>query len=294
MINIRQYITNMFVFYNPHFYYNKINFQSKNLIFIDKGKNKDDIANYIPCLFIQDYEQSSKFLIYFHGNSDDIFSSELFCQHLCENLKMNVIIVEYPGYSIYNSEKSAEVMCQDSLYVYSFVKKKFKANDNDIYIVGRSLGTGPAVYLASKENPKSLILISPFKSIKSIKNALFSFFLLDIFKSIDIIDKVSCRILLIHGLNDPLIDFNHSQDLFSKIDQDKNDIALNPGMTHNDFDIEKDIFSKIIKFLGENPNSFPKNKINLDDPNLKDLFNIPVPIQKFLFKENINSTKLKK
>lgn len=78
MINIRQYITNMFVFYNPHFYYNKINFQSKNLIFIDKGKNKDDIANYIPCLFIQDYEQSSKFLIYFHGNSDDIFLQNYF------------------------------------------------------------------------------------------------------------------------------------------------------------------------------------------------------------------------
>jgi len=110
MMNIRQYVTNMFVFYNPSFNYNNINFQSKNLIFIDKGKNKDDITNYIPCLFIQEYEQSSKFLIYFHGNSDDIFTSELFCQHLCENLKMNVIIVEYPGYSIYKAEKSAEII----------------------------------------------------------------------------------------------------------------------------------------------------------------------------------------
>jgi len=294
MMNIRQYVTNMFVFYNPSFNYNNINFQSKNLIFIDKGKNKDDITNYIPCLFIQEYEQSSKFLIYFHGNSDDIFTSELFCQHLCENLKMNVIIVEYPGYSIYKAEKSAEIICQDSLKVYSFIKEKFKAKDEDIYVVGRSLGTGPAVYLASKEKSiKSLILISPFKSIKLIKNAILSFFLLDIFKSIDIIGNVSCPILFIHGLNDPLIDFTHSEELFTKSDNknNQNDLILNPEMTHNDFDVEKDIFSQILKFIKDNPNSFPKKAFNLDDTNFKNLFKIPIPTQKFLFKENINSSK---
>ena len=294
MMSIRQYVTNMFVFYNPSFNYNQINFQSKNLIFIDKGNNKNDIANYIPCLFIQEYEQSSKFLIYFHGNSDDIFSSELFCQHLCENLKMNVIIVEYPGYSIYKTEKSAEIICQDSLKVFSFIKEKFKAKDEDIFVVGRSLGTGPAVYLASKEkNLKSLILISPFKSIRLIKNVILRFFLLDIFKSIDIIGEVSCPILFIHGLNDPLIDFSHSEELFEKSvnKNNQNDIILNSKMTHNDFDVEKDIFSKILKFLKDNPNSFPKRAFNLDDINFKNLFNIPIPTQKFLFKENINSSK---
>ena len=36
------------------------------------------------------------------------------------------IIVEYPGYSIYFSEKNAEIMCEDSLIVYEFIKKTFK------------------------------------------------------------------------------------------------------------------------------------------------------------------------
>ena len=292
MNSLRERITNMFVFNNPSFEYDKINLLSKNIIFIDRGGNVDDIKNYIPCLFIPEFENTSKFLIFFHGNRDDIFSSELFCQYFSEKLKMNVLIVEYPGYSIYESKKSAQTICEDSLIVHKFIKDKFKTKDEDIYIVGRSLGTGPAVYLASKVNPKSLFLISPFKSIKSIKNAFISYFLLDIFKSIDIIDKINCQIFFIHGKNDPLIDYSHSQELLSKSEgntgENKNILILNPEMTHNDIDIEKDIFNQIKNNFGENPELFPKNSYNLNDDNFKNLFDYPVPIQKHLFKLNIS------
>lgn len=297
MTNVREVLTNMFVFCNPYFDYNKINLKTKNIIYVPKGDNKEDLKNYIPCLFIPEYEQSSKFLIYFHGNSDDIFSSELFCQYFSEKLNMNVIIVEYPGYSIYNSEKSAETICEDSLKVYDFVKEKFNKKDEDIYVIGRSLGTGPAVYLASNEKVKikKLFLISPFKSIKSIKNALLSFFLKDIFKSIDIIDKVKCQIFFIHGKNDPLIDFSHSEELNLKSGntngQDKNILILNPEMTHNEFDVEKDIFNQILQNWKEDPQSFPKYTYNLDDKKFRNIFDIPVPFQKYFFKLNINLKK---
>ena len=282
----------MFVFNNPKFNYSEINLQTKKLIFIEKINNNENINNYIPCLFIPEFKNSSKFLIFFHGNADDIFTSELFCQYFSEKLRMNVLIVEYPGYSIYNAEKNAQVMCEDSLIVYDYIKKTFGAKDEDIYVVGRSLGTGPAVYLSSKRKPRNLFLISPFKSIKSIKNAFLSFFLLDIFKSIDIIDRIECQIFFIHGRNDPLIDYTHSEELFSKsknIDEEnKNKLIINPEMTHNDIDIEKDIFNQIKNNFGENPELFPKNSYNLNDDNFKNLFDYPVPIQKHLFKLNIS------
>ena len=294
MTNVKEFLTNMFVFCNPTFKYDEINLQSKNIIFIDKGHNKEDKNNYIPCLFIPEHEKSSKFLIFFHGNSDDIISSELFCQYFSEKLRMNVVIVEYPGYSIYFSEKSAETMCEDSLIVYEFIQKTFNAKNEDIYVVGRSLGTGPAVYLASIKTPKNLFLISPFKSIKSIKNAFLSFFLLDIFKSIDIIDKIKCQIFFIHGKNDTLIDFSHSEELFSKAENisnlNQNILIINKNMTHNDIDIEKDIFNQIKKYLKENPQLFPKNTYNLNDTKFKNLFSYPEPIQKELFKINIKSS----
>ena len=292
MIKLRNFITNKFVFCNSPFDYDKINILSKNIIFIEKGQNKDDIKNYIPCLFIQAYEETSKFLIFFHGNAEDIFSCELFCQHLCENLKMNVVIVEYPGYSIYNSDKGESIIYDDSKKVYEFIINKFKLKYEDIYIAGRSLGTGPATFLASKKKSKSLILISPYKSIKSIKNFVCSYFLSDIFKSIDIIDKVLCPIIFIHGKKDNLINFNHSEDLNSKAKkkENKNDLVLNEEMAHNDFDLEKDIIKQILDHLEEDPNSFPEHKLNLDDDEFKYLFNIPNPIQNYLFKLNIQKS----
>ena len=39
-------------------------------------------------------------------------------------------------------------------------------SESNILVMGRCIGSGPAVYLATQFNPLSLILISPFKSIK--------------------------------------------------------------------------------------------------------------------------------
>ena len=104
---IQSYVTNHFVFRNPTFDYKSTDLDSKSIIFINKdNQNSNKIENYIPCLFIQEYEQSSNFIIFFHGNSEDIFISELLGQYFSEKFKMNVVIVEYPGYSIYKAKKS--------------------------------------------------------------------------------------------------------------------------------------------------------------------------------------------
>jgi len=44
---------------------------------------------------------SSKLLIYFHGNAEDIGLSYEMLDHIRSSLKINVLSVEYPGYGIY-------------------------------------------------------------------------------------------------------------------------------------------------------------------------------------------------
>ena len=56
-----EFLTNIFVFCNPTIKYDEINLQSKNIIFIDKGKIKEDKSNYIPCLFIPEHEKVQNF-----------------------------------------------------------------------------------------------------------------------------------------------------------------------------------------------------------------------------------------
>jgi hypothetical protein len=49
---------------------------------------------------------SSKLIIFFHGNAEDLGISYEMLDHLRGALKINIIAVEYPGYGIY---KEAEL-----------------------------------------------------------------------------------------------------------------------------------------------------------------------------------------
>lgn len=115
-----------------------------------------------------------------------------------------------------------------------------------------------------------------------------AFFLSNIFKSIDKIKEVNCPILFIHGKKDTLIDISHSEELknISNLNNNKkffNELIPNEEMTHNEIDLEKDILQNILNFLEKNPNKVKNNHFNLFEKKFEDLFNIPFPIQKYLF-----------
>jgi hypothetical protein len=75
------------------------------------------------------------------------------------NYNINILIPEYPGYSIYNSPLSSEKCLENSLIIYDFILNNIEnITEKNIYILGRSLGTGPAIYLSSKRNPAGLFL----------------------------------------------------------------------------------------------------------------------------------------
>ena len=84
--------------------------------------------------------------------------------------------------------------------------------------MGRSMGSGPAIHLAGMYKPFGLILISPYKSIKSVlynKISFLSSLFEEQFNNIHEITKISniTNILFIHGKNDTLVPHQHTLDL---------------------------------------------------------------------------------
>ena len=51
-----------------------------------------------------DDNASKIFLLYFHGNAEDLGYSYDLLFDLRANLKINIIAMEYPGYGIYNQD----------------------------------------------------------------------------------------------------------------------------------------------------------------------------------------------
>jgi acetyl esterase/lipase len=57
---------------------------------------------------------------------------------------MNILIVEYPGYSIYKAEKNAEIVLEDSVAVFDFLTENLRLDPENIIVFGRSIGSAPA------------------------------------------------------------------------------------------------------------------------------------------------------
>lgn len=249
---LSKYITEHFILNPPEFkvsdYQSLTNFKNK-LIFIPSG------GYYIPCLFYRKPE-SSNILIYFHGNSEHIFQIEHYGLDFRTHLEMNVIIVEYPGYSIYNSQNpDPNIMLTDALTVCKFVNEKLNFKLTNIFVCGRSIGTCPAIYLASQIRVKALFLISAFTSIidigKDKYTSFSSLFLEDIFQSYQYIKEVKCHTLFIHGKKDELIRYKHSDDLKNELIKNNVEAEIYYGENndHNNFYLRNDIIKPIKDFI---------------------------------------------
>ena len=228
---------------------------------------------------------SKNFVIFFHGNAEDIFLSRMMAEVLLQILNMNIVIVEYPGYSIYKGSPTAEKILENTTIVYDFIKKTFDLEDKNIFIFGRSIGSSPAIYLASVRSPNGLLLVSSFTTIRAVANnlvSILSYLLRNRFLSEEYIKNVKCPTYFIHGKSDPLIPYQETKTLYELCKSIK-DIHLPPHMTHNDFDLEEDIMKPIGKFVKEKCEvDEEKSDIFSNKVEMEKLYKMPKSIKDFI------------
>jgi len=123
-----------------------------------------------------------------------------------------------------------------ALTAFRFLFDEVKVRYSQIVLFGRSLGSGPATYLASQYPVGGLILVSAFSSIRgavqSIAGSLLAWGVKEHFPNIQLISNVSCSTLIIHGENDQLIPLEHSLRLFKRCRARKL-LTTPPTMDHN-------------------------------------------------------------
>ena len=276
---------NGFVFPSPKFDFNIVKQFDDELIYIPTNNNN----KHIPCIFIRDRSSrlSKNFIIFFHGNAEDVFSARSIGYSLYKKIGMNIIIVEYPGYSIYKGDSEAEKILQNTVTIYDFVKKQFRLEDKNIFVFGRSIGTSPAIYLASVRKPNALFVVSAFTSIRAVADNLvgpLKYLLKERLSSKDYIKTVTCPILFIHGQSDPLIPFKETILLKEKCNCPF-EVLLPEEMTHNDFDLDDDIIEPIHKFIIRNcVIDDEKNEFNMFENELELLYKMPEEIDSYITK----------
>ena len=122
---------------------------------------------------------SEHLILYFHSNAEDIISVYDFIRLIHNHTGQSILAIEYPGYSFYQGSKDnkietdrASLIENDALKVMEYLRKIGYCIKN-ITVMGRSIGSGPAVFLSSVYNFRGLVLLSPFLSIREAVRDLY-------------------------------------------------------------------------------------------------------------------------
>ena len=217
----------------------------------------------VPVYFLANDQPADKVIFFFHGNAEDLGSSESFLLPMMREWEAHAVAMEDPTYGVYKKGELNEKRIQeDSLAVYDEVKKQLGLNDDQIIIVGRSIGSGPATYLASQRNCGCFVLISPFKSVEDVAGdmccllkclclcrCICSCMPCYYFQNKRHIKSIRAPTYLVHGESDEVIHVSNGKELIELSSAATKGQNFPPNMTHNHFDLKNDIIDKVTEFL---------------------------------------------
>jgi uncharacterized protein len=171
-------------------------------------------------------------LIYFGGNAEDVsLSLPSFSAAMPDRA---IYLMHYRGYGGSTGSPSEKTLFNDALVLFDEVYR----NHPDIEIVGRSLGSGVAVYLASQRSASRLVLVTPFDSLKDIAARQFPYvparwLLRDKFESWKYAPRVTAPTLIIAADHDEMIPAANTELLKSRFQAGLVSFAALAGTSHN-------------------------------------------------------------
>jgi alpha-beta hydrolase superfamily lysophospholipase len=192
-------------------------------------------------------DNSKGLILYFHGNAGNLQRwGELTEFFVAKGY--NVIVMDYRGYGKSTGIKTMKLLYKDAHLWYDFAKEQY--SEDEIIVYGRSLGTGIATYIASKNDPEKVILETPFYSLTEIAKNRFPILPVEAllhypFPSYRYVNDISCPITIYHGDDDEVIDISYGKKLFDSINNDEKEFILIPGGGHNNLVLFKEYISTI-------------------------------------------------
>eukprot|EP01059_Diplonema_ambulator_P017150 TRINITY_DN29131_c0_g1_i1.p1 TRINITY_DN29131_c0_g1~~TRINITY_DN29131_c0_g1_i1.p1 ORF type:complete len:291 (+),score=70.94 TRINITY_DN29131_c0_g1_i1:65-874(+) len=222
--------------------------------------------------------------VWLHGNAMTADDCEEICQVMADANNAGAVIPEYPGYGMYKQRHRWSGANPDGInkvarVAYEYIRDVMRCDPSRIVVVGHSIGTGPAVRLASHVGCGGLVLISPFTSLSRIIEHVIAYHLplqrcasclgacvrpCSGWTPISDILNVSCPILLVHGTQDTLISFENSLELllassptaalqdirYDKLTQyDRTWLRLSTKADHVNWHRERDITRPTTEFI---------------------------------------------
>ena len=193
-------------------------------------------------------DKKEKAILYFGGNGDTIARSAFaFDRFFPEH---TVYLVNYRGYGGSSGEPTEKGIYSDALTIFD----QMRSNYSDISVLGRSLGSGVATYLASKREFEKLVLITPYDSAQSMVQERFpmysmSILLKDKYDSVSRVKDIEEKTLILIAGDDNVIPMKHSKKLIDVFSSSKVEVEIIKGVGHDTILRDDRYYHVLQKFL---------------------------------------------
>ncbi len=174
-------------------------------------------------------------ILYFHGNAGNLDRwgeiTSFFTQ-----FNYDVVVMDYRTYGKSTGKLSEKSLYKDAQLFYDYILKRYP--ENEITVYGRSLGTTFATYVASTNQPKKLVLETPFYSMTNVAKKRFPFLpvaqlLKYRFPTNTFINKTNCPVVIFHGTDDSVVPYESGKKLSETLPKDRLNFITIPEGGHN-------------------------------------------------------------
>ncbi len=187
-------------------------------------------------------------VLFLHGNGGNVSYYRGFVQELHDILKVNVLIVDYPGYGKSDGTPSETGCYAAADAAYDWLVEQQKIEPQRVTLFGLSLGGGVAVNLASRKKHEALVLVKTFTSLPDVGQHAFPWLPVrwlarNRFDSLAVIGSCASPVFVASSLDDQLVPYAQGKKLFEAAKEPKEFFTLrgshNDGLPHEFYDALK-------------------------------------------------------
>lgn len=187
-------------------------------------------------------------ILYFGGNAEAVaLNVGDFEQHFPN---ASIYLVNYRGYGGSSGEPTEAGLYSDALHIYDQIIGEHKS----VALIGRSLGSGVATYLAHERSIKKLVLVTPFDSVESVARENYpvfpvQFLIKDRFKSADLVNNISAEVLIMVAGRDAVVERWHSDNLIEAFIERRPVVKVIENAGHNNISGFEGYYPVLKEFL---------------------------------------------
>ena len=166
--------------------------------------------------FVKGTSSRAPLVVYFGGNAEEVSWLTGVADQFAG---WSLLLINYRGYGESEGRPGEKALFEDALLIHDYAKRRADVNPERIVAMGRSLGSGVAVYLAANRPLRGVVLVSPYDSMVQVAKRHYPFLPVSLllrhrFDSLARAPHIDAPLLCLAATEDEVIPPAHSRVLF--------------------------------------------------------------------------------